>query len=374
MIPSDESLRVKRKLFFMKFLVIRGGFTPEESLISRLQSRLEKNLEMRMAESLSEADEFIQSGEYLPDMVIMDFHHQNEQDLLAAKKIKNRLKLKDQFVYFFAIIDQVKKFENPLFFEVADDFLEKPVDFNHFYARVFLAEKNLKVIKENLNFSQQLMDTSMINDRLIDHLMEAVHQISISLGNAIQFKDITTGFHTLRVGYLADMLADQMKVASAAEKIKYAGFFHDIGKIGIPDEILKKPGSLTQEEFSYIKKHPDIGADILKPINFFMEIIEGIRFHHERWDGRGYPEGLKADSIPIIARIISVADVFDVIISPRPYKKAVSMEEAYEELLKNSGTQFDPSVIEAFKELFLAGKIKALYDSVEKNPQGQMVF
>ncbi|MCM8796112.1 MAG: HD domain-containing protein, partial [Candidatus Omnitrophica bacterium] len=122
---------------------------------------------------------------------------------------------------------------------------------------------------------------------------------------------------------------------------------HDIGKIGIPEYILNKRGKLTIGERNRIKEHPVIGATILQPIKELKESILGVRHHHERYDGTGYPDGLKANQIPIIASIISVADALDAMTSPRPYRDALSLEIAIEEIRRNSGTQFDPLVVEA---------------------------
>ena len=135
---------------------------------------------------------------------------------------------------------------------------------------------------------------------------------------------------------------------SAAENIKLATLLHDVGKIGIPEEILLKPGGLTDEEFEMIKKHPLISTEILKSIAFPKEVICAIRHHHERLDGKGYPHGLSKDEIPREALIIEIVDAYGAMTKDRPYRKALTKEEASKELKNGAGTQFDPEVVSAF--------------------------
>jgi HD-GYP domain-containing protein (c-di-GMP phosphodiesterase class II) len=132
------------------------------------------------------------------------------------------------------------------------------------------------------------------------------------------------------------------------EIIRDACKLHDIGKIGIKDSILLKPGKLTEEEWVEIKKHPILGAEIIKPLTFLSDVAVLIEQDHERWDGKGYPSGLKGEDIAVGARIIAIADAYDAMISGRPYQKAMTKEEAMAEIQKNAGTQFDPQAVEVF--------------------------
>jgi HD-GYP domain-containing protein (c-di-GMP phosphodiesterase class II) len=131
-----------------------------------------------------------------------------------------------------------------------------------------------------------------------------------------------------------------------------SALLHDIGKIAVPEDILKKPGSLTSEEFAIIKKHPTIGTELVKELKNFNEISKGILFHHERIDGHGYPNGTGGSDIPLTARIIAVADSFDAMTSNRPYRSRLSDQAAMDEILKNQGKQFDEKVAQAFYEAF----------------------
>lgn len=170
-----------------------------------------------------------------------------------------------------------------------------------------------------------------------------------SLSKALDAKDSYTSGHASRVEEYAVELAKIYGLSlKKIEDIKKAAILHDIGKIGINDSILNKSGSLTFEEFEKIKEHPKVGADIIGEISFLKDISEIIRYHHERYDGKGYPEGLKKDEVPIEAYIISIVDSYDAMTSDRPYRSALSKEEALREIEINVGRQFHPMVAESF--------------------------
>jgi len=147
-------------------------------------------------------------------------------------------------------------------------------------------------------------------------------------------------------------IAKEMKVSeSAIRNIEYAALIHDIGKIGIQERILAKKGTLSETEYEIVKMHPLIGESIITPVKFLNGIAPLILYHHEHFDGNGYLEGLRGEGIPLGARIISVADAFDAMTSDRPYRKALTSEQARKELEKDSGKRFDPQVVEAFLRL-----------------------
>ncbi len=179
-----------------------------------------------------------------------------------------------------------------------------------------------------------------------------LHQLCECLGNAVDSVDPYTRNHSEQVAVLSYMIALALGFRPEhADIIHIAGHLHDIGKIGIPCSILQKPDKLTDEEWRWIKKHPEIGANILKPVKFFNTkggVTDMVLYHHERWDGKGYPAGLKGREIPIGARIIAVADAFSAMFQDRPYRKARKFDEALDEIKKNAGRQFDPLVVEAF--------------------------
>ncbi|MBU4304670.1 MAG: HD-GYP domain-containing protein [Candidatus Omnitrophica bacterium] len=169
---------------------------------------------------------------------------------------------------------------------------------------------------------------------------------------AIDFKDHLTKSHSDNVKHYACAIAREMKLPPAEiERIKEACQVHDLGKIGVHDNILTKPGKLTPEEIKEMRLHSLAGAVILKPFPFLEKIVEIVRQHHERYDGQGYPDGIKGEKICMGARIMAVADSFDAMTSKRPYRQPMNMAAAIEELKNNSGTQFDPKVAEVFIRL-----------------------
>ena len=176
-------------------------------------------------------------------------------------------------------------------------------------------------------------------------------QISIirALSSTVDAKDHHTSGHSLKVSEYSQKIAESLGMSERdIENIKYAALLHDIGKIGIPDEIIKKPTRLTPEEFEIVRKHPVIGARIIKEIESLSPMVPIILHHHERFDGKGYPDGLKGEAIPIGARIVHAADAYDTMVSARAYKDMLPAELAVSELRKNAGTQFDPKVVETF--------------------------
>ncbi len=179
-------------------------------------------------------------------------------------------------------------------------------------------------------------------------------EITQRLSRAAEFKDCDTGLHILRMSHIARLIADTLDVDEEwAELIFHAAPMHDVGKIGIPDKILLKAGKLDPDEWEVMKSHASIGGEILSGgTSELMKMSEAIAMtHHEKWDGSGYPEGLKGENIPLEGRIVAVADVLDALTSIRPYKKAWPMEKALAQIEEQSGKHFDPKVVEALKNI-----------------------
>ncbi|WP_421384013.1 HD-GYP domain-containing protein [Bacillus salacetis] len=170
----------------------------------------------------------------------------------------------------------------------------------------------------------------------------------------LELKDPYTKGHSERVAFYALSLAKKLDIYSdeELEAFYYACLLHDIGKIHIPDRILMKPDKLTKEEFEVIKTHPAVGAEAVEKVEVLSDSLNVILSHHERWDGKGYPQGLKGVDIPIAARITAIADAFDAMTSTRSYREALSPETAYQRILEGQGTQFDPDLIHTFKTVF----------------------
>lgn len=230
----------------------------------------------------------------------------------------------------------------------ASDFLTKPVDKVEFLARV----------KNMLTLSQARQALHHRAQWLADEVRKATTEIVqreretvVRLCKAAEFRDPETGAHILRMAHYSRLIAAQLGFSLAQQDLLLeAAPMHDIGKVGIPDRILLKPGRLTPDEFEVMKRHASLGYDLLqgsssRVLQVGAEIARG---HHEKYDGTGYPAGLRGEEIPIFSRIVAVADVFDALTSERPYKKAWSLEESVNFVVSGSGQHFDPQVVQAF--------------------------
>ncbi|QTA38357.1 HD domain-containing protein [Thermosipho ferrireducens] len=188
---------------------------------------------------------------------------------------------------------------------------------------------------------------------------EAKFDLLIALTKSLEEKDPYTAGHGERVADLVDKLATKCGFSKKyIDWLKKASLLHDVGKIGIPDNVLIKTGKLSKEEYEIMKEHSRKGYEILKEVNEFKNTVAvWVKHHHERWDGEGYPDGLKGDEIPLESRMITLADVFDALTSDRPYRAALTKEQAIEFLKENSGVIFDPSLVELFLELHGEGKV-----------------
>lgn len=194
--------------------------------------------------------------------------------------------------------------------------------------------------------------TAIENARLVKQLQDAYLNTLRALGAIVDAFDWHTERHSEKVRDYALTIAKKMNLPENDLKaIEYAAYIHDIGKVGIDLSIIRKPEKLTEEDWRQIIKHPLLGANIAGHIDLLRSLSPLIMHHHERYDGKGYPDGLKSDSIPVGARILSVADTYDAMTSQRPYRKAFSREEAVREIKKYSGKQFDPEVVKAFSEV-----------------------
>lgn len=187
------------------------------------------------------------------------------------------------------------------------------------------------------------------NHRLVHELRIMLLQLVRSLVSAVDQKDEYTSGHSLRVGYFATSLGKQLGLSRHdLDMLTWSALLHDVGKIGIRDEVLKKPGKLTEEEFAHIKEHPIRSYQVVSVVPQLADALDGVLYHHERYDGKGYPYGLAAEDIPEQARIIQIADIFDALTSDRAYRAAFTWEQALDILAKESGTTVDPNMQPVF--------------------------
>ena len=284
----------------------------------------------------------------VPDMILLDLHMPEMNGLEVLEKIREQDNLSDIPVVFLTA-DNDRKTEIDIFKAGAMDFIQKP----------FIAEVVIQRISRILELYHYQKSLQQEVDRKTAELRESnrkvtnvLSQMIMALGSAIDAKDAYTNGHSERVARYSGELARRMgKSTQEINDIYYIGLLHDIGKIGIPDYIINKAGKLTEEEYELIKNHPNIGADILSSITEMPGISFGAHWHHERFDGKGYPDGLAGEDIPEVARIICVADAYDTMTSKRVYRDILPQKVARDEILKGRGSQFDPVIADYMLEM-----------------------
>lgn len=314
-----------------------------------------------------------------PDLILMDIMMPN----LNGFEVVTRLKTKENLALIPIVMvtalqdvgDRVKALEVG-----ADDFLTKPVDRMELRARVrsllkvkayndhmvnYRQELEKEVAKQTLELKSASEKIAEAHSKLRDASLETIFR----LARAAEYKDEDTGNHIISMSRISAFLAERMGFNPiVVERILYASPMHDIGKIGIPDRILTKNGPLNDEEWSIMRMHTVFGGQILEGSEIgFLRLGEVIALtHHEKWDGSGYPRGLKGKEIPLAGRIVAVADVFDALMSKRPYKPPLTIEQTVEIIKAGSGSHFDPDVVTVFLE-HLSDIIK-LYNTAQSEP------
>lgn len=232
----------------------------------------------------------------------------------------------------------------------ADDYITKPVT----------TQELLSAVQARLQRSDELM---------LAQLKSAYKQSLFVLANAIEARDSYTHAHMKRLNDYASALAAELGWdENQIEALEFGAILHDIGKIYIPETVLCKNGKLTDDEWVEMRKHPEVGARMIRDIPYLSSALPMVLYHHERWDGDGYPEGLQGETIPASARLLAVADAFDAMTSDRPYRGALSPETAYQEIISAAGKQFDPSMVEALKRCWESGEFLRILEG--KNDKG----
>ena len=223
----------------------------------------------------------------------------------------------------------------------------------------------LLLIESGIKSVEQMREIKKINTKLentYEKLEKAYMESIQTIRYTVEAKDTYTRGHPDRVSEYSVLIGEKLGMSKEdIRRLQIGGLFHDVGKIGVPDNILQKNDKLTDDEYSEIKNHPTIGAQILSTASIFQDIIPIVKYHHERYDGKGYPCRLKGKDIPYLARITAVADAFDAMTSKRVYRDSLSIDVVISEIEKNKGTQFDPEIADVFLDI-----LKNDYDKIEE--------
>jgi putative two-component system response regulator len=285
-----------------------------------------------------------QLGKHSVTLVLSDLRMPKMDGLELLRELRSRYP--DVAVVMITAVADVEIAVNCLAIG-ASDYVVKPYQLEDVRARVAQALEKRRLILENRAYRESLEQRVTIQARRLEELFLASVQ---SLAEALELKDPYTRGHSIRVSHYSSVIAQAMGLdGEMLRQIELGGHVHDIGKIGVRESVLNKVGRLTPDEYEHIMTHPVLGWRILAPLlGETPHALNIVRWHHERYDGRGVPDGLKGDEIPVEARIVAAADALDAMTSDRPYRPAeMSLEAVIEEIVRNSGTQFDPDVVRA---------------------------
>lgn len=298
---------------------------------------------------------------FQPDLLLLDLRMPYMDGLEVLEKL-NEIKGDDYIPVIIITAQDDKETRLKGYALGAKDFISKPIDNTEALTRI----RNMLEIR--LMHGDLKNYNKLLEERVVDRT-QAVSSLQLELISrlllAVEFRDDTTGQHILRIGYYAKELCQLIGSSEEeADKVFHASMMHDIGKVAIPDYILLKPGKLTEEEFEIMKTHTTKGAEILAgSASDIINMAEKIALtHHERWDGGGYPGGLAGEAIPLVGRITTLIDVFDALLSKRPYKEAWELSRVLRYLEDMSGKQFDPYLARVF--LNNAGRFTAIWDEL----------
>lgn len=306
-----------------------------------------------------------------PDLILLDINMPEMDGFEVCRRLKMENTLKDIPVLFISALeasqDKIRAFS-----EGGVDYVTKPFHIEEVNARI---RTHLSIVRMQKDLERHNMGLEALIKEKMRYIEEAHISTILAMVKLTEFRDSDTGFHIDRTRIICKILAEKLR-----EQPAYKGFIsdqfindiynaaplHDIGKVGIPDYILLKPGKLTEDEWVIMKRHTTIGADTLREVqkkyvmnNYINMGIAIAQSHHEKWNGNGYPHGLSGLGIPLSARIMAVTDVYDALRSQRPYKPTFSHETSLEIILKGAGTDFDPDIVDAFQKS--GERIRALF-------------
>jgi len=338
----------------------------EQANIELLEDILEEEGYTYFRSTTDSRQALVMYEEMRPDLVLLDLNMPH----LDGFQVMDQLKELEQDSYAPILVLTAQSDRNTRLRALAAgarDFIGKPFDITEVTQRI----SNMLEIRllHNQTRDQNRILEIKVRERTYE-LEETRREAILRLGRAAEYRDNETGMHVIRMSRLSARLAKEIGLnEQECQLILQASPMHDVGKIGIPDEILLKPGKLDDEEWKIMKMHPEIGAKILSGSRSeLMQLAESIALsHQERWDGSGYPSRLKGENIPLAGRIVAVADVFDALTSKRYYKDAFSVEESMMIIEANSGKDFEPRLVEAFKNA-LPEMIKIINEHTDTEP------
>ena len=316
-------------------LIVDDEYIGRETLQSVLEG---EGYQLEMAENGFQAIE--KAKQLLPDVILLDVMMPGMTGFEVCQRIRNDPQIAEIPIIILTALDDRESLLNALK-AGADDFISKPFD------RYELRARLLGITR--LNRYQKLLQERAKLREANAQLLKAYEATIESLSHALDLRDRETEGHSRRVTEVTIKLAQRLNIGDEEIiHIRRGALLHDIGKIGIPDSILQKPDTLTEEEWSIMRKHPQFAYDMLSPIEYLQPALAIPYNHHEKWDGTGYPRGLKGEEIPTSARLFAIADVWDAVTSNRPYRAAWTEEQALAYIREQSGKHFDPQVVELF--------------------------
>lgn len=306
--------------------------------------------EYRLGVALSgqKALEYVEKNQ--PDLILLDVLMPEMDGFEVCRRLQSDSRTREIPIIFITAADSPAD-KNQGFDRGAVDYIVKPFDISEVKARV-KTHLALRMTRQALQEQNNLLEQKVLSRTR--ELQETQSEILERLSRATEYRDVETGNHIKRIQQYCQLLGEEAGLsAQQAHLLSHASTMHDVGKIGIPDTILLKKGGLTPEEEAVMKGHPEIGAQMLAGSNCaLLQAAETIaRTHHEKWDGTGYPQGLKGEEIPLYGRIVGICDVFDALISKRPYKEPWSVSEALAEIRAGAGSHFDPQLVRIFLSL-----------------------
>lgn len=284
-----------------------------------------------------------------PEVVLTDWMMPAVDGLTLAKSIR-RLTTGGLYTYVILLTSKGDTADRVLGFEEGgvDDYVVKPFSMEELLARVAVGERLASLERAQREYSRSL---ESVVSRQTRQIRETQEEVVVRLASALRSRDEETGAHVRRIGLTSALLAEALGWSrGAVDDLRVAAAMHDIGKVGIPDAILRKPGRLAPDELQVMRRHAAIGADILNhsPLPLLRMAKDIALGHHERWDGQGYPSGAAGEAIPACARIVAVADVFDAVSNDRVYRPALPEAEVLRLMREGRGGHFDPAVLDAF--------------------------